>query len=403
MNRLVLIGNGFDLAHDLKTSYKNFFYWYWGYRLSDIYKEDTDTSTDMLCSLTTKEYESWHMMIFYNHIRLSSYDGEKIYKELCDIKYYTIKCSPFFDRIRKGVETKGWVDIEEEYYELLKKYALDNAPEEQIVDLNNQLHYLQELLVIYLKSIEISDRIVKSRIRQKIYDVFKTSDIILGGQSALKEHIESGFKRDETAWRWLFDSYESSCFCKGYVDDYRKKYEENPNILSKEEPPIELMLPNHIMLLNFNYTHTADLYCKKGDIFTMNHIHGELKDPKSVIFGYGDDIDKDYNTIKNKKNNEFLKNIKQIRYYEADNYRKLFSFIESEPYQVLIMGHSCGNSDRTLLNTIFEHKNCVSIKPFYRKDKDNYSELVQNISRNFTDMKLMRDRVVTKTYCEPLS
>ena len=28
---------------------------------------------------------------------------------------------------------------------------------------------------------------------------------------------------------------------------------------------------------------------------------------------------------------------------------------------------------------------------------------VQNISRNFTDMKLMRDRVVNKTYREPLS
>ena len=36
-------------------------------------------------------------------------------------------------------------------------------------------------------------------------------------------------------------------------------------------------------------------------------------------------------------------------------------------------------------------------------DKDNYIELVQNISRNFTDMKLMRDRVVNKTYCEPLT
>ena len=67
------------------------------------------------------------------------------------------------------------------------------------------------------------------------------------------------------------------------------------------------------------------------------------------------------------------------------------------------MGHSCGNSDRTLLNTLFEHKNCLSIKPFYyiKEDgSDNYLEMVQNISRNFTDMKLMRDRVVNKTYCE---
>ena len=69
------------------------------------------------------------------------------------------------------------------------------------------------------------------------------------------------------------------------------------------------------------------------------------------------------------------------------------------------MGHSCGNSDRTLLNTLFEHENCVSIKPYYYQKEDgsdNYLEIVQNICRNFTDMKLMRDRVVNKTYCEPL-
>ena len=94
------------------------------------------------------------------------------------------------------------------------------------------------------------------------------------------------------------------------------------------------------------------------------------------------------------------------RYLEADNYRKMLEFVESGPFQVCIMGHSCGNSDRTLLNTIFEHKNCISIKPFYYEKKDgtdNYLELVQNISRNFNDMKLMRDRVVNKTYCQSLT
>ena len=29
MNRLVLIGNGFDLAHGLKTNYRDFVFWYW--------------------------------------------------------------------------------------------------------------------------------------------------------------------------------------------------------------------------------------------------------------------------------------------------------------------------------------------------------------------------------------
>lgn len=28
MNRLILLDNGFDLAHGLKTSYKDFIFWY---------------------------------------------------------------------------------------------------------------------------------------------------------------------------------------------------------------------------------------------------------------------------------------------------------------------------------------------------------------------------------------
>lgn len=91
---------------------------------------------------------------------------------------------------------------------------------------------------------------------------------------------------------------------------------------------------------------------------------------------------------------------------ETDNYKRLLEFIDSGIYQIIILGHSCGNSDRTLLNTLFEHENCVSIKPYYyqHKDeksgeiKDNYSEIVRNISRSFTNKKSMRDKVVNKTY-----
>ena len=135
---------------------------------------------------------------------------------------------------------------------------------------------------------------------------------------------------------------------------------------------------------------------------------------ESVIFGYGDELDERYKEIKNQNNNVFLRNIKSIRYLESDNYRKMLQFIDAAPFQIYIMGHSCGNSDRTLLNTLFEHKNCISIKPFYytwtEKDKDgneqvkdNYLEIIQNISRNFTDMKKFRDRVVNKLYCKEIT
>lgn len=91
---------------------------------------------------------------------------------------------------------------------------------------------------------------------------------------------------------------------------------------------------------------------------------------------------------------------------ETDNYKRLLEFVNNDEYQIFIFGHSCGNSDRTLLNTLFEHENCVSIKPFYylKEDgTDNYSDMVRNISRNFNNKAIMRDKVVNKKDCEPLA
>lgn len=36
-------------------------------------------------------------------------------------------------------------------------------------------------------------------------------------------------------------------------------------------------------------------------------------------------------------------------------------------------------------------------------EDENEYEIVQNISRNFTNKAAMRERVVNKTYCEPLT
>ena len=38
MNRIILIGNGFDLAHGMKTSYANFLNDYWERAITEIQK-----------------------------------------------------------------------------------------------------------------------------------------------------------------------------------------------------------------------------------------------------------------------------------------------------------------------------------------------------------------------------
>ena len=62
--------------------------------------------------------------------------------------------------------------------------------------------------------------------------------------------------------------------------------------------------PERIMLLSFNYTSTAKMYGNFN--LEFNYIHGELEHPKNIIFGYGDELDKDYQGILEKNDNELF-------------------------------------------------------------------------------------------------
>ena len=404
MNRIVLIGNGFDLAHGLKTRYEDFIDWYWDYRVRGFVGNLTDTSKDILCSFNDLTGQVWNVNAF-NGLKVGKISGSDVVKYIIERKdIFDTRFSIFFESICKSIDNKGWVDIENEYYHLLKKYAIELPSDVNTKELNKQLQYLQNLLIKYLGFIDEQKVSIIESIKSKLYAPIKLDDISVSGKNIVKECVDLWIKQDVALVKEKMRRY-------GYKEEdnidsinyFRDKYKEGKILYS--DVPRTYMLPDAVMLLNFNYTHTAQLY-HESDLGFINYIHGKIDNPQSVIFGYGDELDDDYKKLQKLNDNECLTHIKTIKYQESDNYRKLLAFAESAPYQVCIMGHSCGNSDRTLLNTLFEHKNCISIKPYYYiKDDgtDNYLELIQNISRNFTDMILMRDRVVNKTYCETLT
>jgi len=418
MNRLVLIGNGFDLAHGLKTSYADFIDWYWDKRMLGFNNERSLISEDILCRFKilnkdNEERNTWSILAFANNYFRSIpalgkvYVGKDVIGSIIeDTEHFESKFSPLFERIIIGLESKTWGGIEQDYYDLLKEYAFRdptvNPNEPPIKALNQQLRYLQQLLIEYLTEIEKNDVQTITSIRNAMYAPIREEDLSIHGVECLKEHKEYWEKqKDDTQIEEKIGK-----FGWDYQRTMRRiqQWKEAPKCNSY---PDAFYLPDNIMFLNFNYTNSVQRYIEPRYQNQENHIHGEISNPQSVIFGYGDELDDKFKELKAHKNNACLSHVKSIRYLEAPNYRQMLSFIESAPFQVLIMGHSCGNSDRTLLNTIFEHPNCVSIKPYYyitdkEKGIDNYIELVQHISRNFNDMKLMRDRVVNKTQCEPL-
>jgi hypothetical protein len=119
-------------------------------------------------------------------------------------------------------------------------------------------------------------------------------------------------------------------------------------------------------------------------------------------------MDPVYQRIENLNSNELLRNIKSFGYLKNGDYQKFRLFTDSDKFNVYILGHSCGLSDRILLNSIFEHKNCESIKIYYHKrsDTDNdYTEKTMEISRHFgpQNKDLMRRRIVPFDKCSPLT
>ena len=402
MNRIVLIGNGFDLAHGLKTSYADFINWYWENWMNKIlfslYGFD---ESDGLCSIRITNY----------HIPKNTYlNGLDYINALENKPNISFSKGVLIQEIMKDFENSNWVDIESVYYRLLCESMKEN-PRITHKELNKQLDVLTQKLYEYLIlnnnecNIEINDSIKK-----KLYESIKKHDIAVEAKQTFLDLITERIEYSKTYD--LIGSYinELSMYKsihKYDIEDHIKDLQEkDESIWEMRNNDTPALLPNSIMLVNFNYTHTADTYLPKfGRHFRINHIHGDLKSLNSMIFGYGDELDDCYKDISNKNDNEYLRNVKSIKYLEASKYRELLQFIDSKPYQIYIMGHSCGNSDRTLLNTLFEHKNCVSIKPFYYKKEDgtdNYTEIVQNISRNFVDKKALRDRVVNKIFCQPL-
>lgn len=419
MNRIVIIGNGFDLAHGLPTSYKDFIKWYWSSWIERLSKHDGQCQNDEFCTFKIiPGVTTWKEYITYKQAETPNLDPLNILRDIfTQPSLFDVTISPFMHRISSFLEIQNWVDIESIYYSILKEEAI--TPEKTgipIESLNSELEIIKFKLIEYLSSLKVTDSPDFDAINKIIYGPVDGNDIAVSDRQAFIEFALSwvSLQPRHAMGLYHFAGFDGT-FVKSDLMSFQAEQGKTTEsgcefdlfdweIVSRNSFPKDLLLPNDVLLLDFNYTKTTERYLHEG-YGKIIHIHGSLDSPDSILFGYGDELDDEYKKLLKIENNEVLKNFKSIKYLEADNYRRLLDFIDADKYQIYILGHSCGISDRTLLNTLFEHPNCVSIKPYFHqidKQKDNYLSIVQNIYRNFTDMKLMRERVVNKTLCSPL-
>ena len=304
MNRIIIIGNGFDLAHGLKTSYADFIDWYWEYRVHGFQGNMGYISEDPLCKIEIVDrIECWNVFDFYLPRDFKKMKGKDVIQSMIDTpSRFKVEFCPFFGKIVKDIEKKGWVDVEDIYYAFLK-----SSDDPKLI--NEELDFIKEKLIEYLSTLE--EPAFNPLIRKQILEPISQKDIAIGSKDKWKEVMNDRLNYDKSKWEYLTEGYilnrENPHYSYHSVEYFKKIY--GLDIINGEVDESicpTFRLPDNIMLLNFNYTKTADLYLPNADKFSINHIHGTITNPDSVIFGYGDERDDEYEVLMKKNDNEYL-------------------------------------------------------------------------------------------------
>ena len=375
MNDIIILGNGFDLAHGLATGYKD----YVRAMLIDslIVKggaRSTYKGSPFKLSGSINRSGLW----LGNFEQLDKKENRK----LCELYNWLLELpkddeSRFIRRIIEDFENKGWVDLEETFFSILKaSITEDYIDRDRIKALNKQMEELGQSLCQYLTKLE---------------QPAPFEDIRTLFEQIKKEQIERAW---EQARNYNFPRIVATRVHAGQMEERL----------------------SGITVLTFNYTDTCEVLYK--DVLTIKvkdvsncslvgeieddipptfiHIHGSLKE-EDIVLGYGDETTDMFRELEDANDNELTKYFKSFYYMQNPRYRQFFEVLERGPFRLHLMGHSCGLSDRVLLSSIFNHPNLEDVRIYYHdrgEDGNDYFQLCQNISRHFHDKHAMRRKIL---------
>lgn len=349
-NLIVIIGNGFDLAHNLETGFTDFAKYYLKKYIIETVGYDNAT-------IFSKGFTTYLENPRVNHSKLSYSKSEKdILAQLSDyicqnkrekiseilnvtndwIFSFLLKNKLFGNLFNKM--KPNWFDVEQTYYNLLKsRFSNGKFTHDHILELNQNLDEI--------------------KIEFKLY---------------LKEQIKT-----------LFD--------KNIYYSFSQHFKSRENIT----------------FINFNYTDSIEHYIKiKNDndlkikVVKTIYVHGKIDG--NIIFGYGDDTDEAYQQMKNSKEKELLRNFKTYGYLSSNDYRKVLNELSVfKNYDCLVVGHSLDTTDKTILNTILDTPKCDNIELLKRSDlinheekKEAHFELHANLARIFGNESDLREKLI---------
>lgn len=364
MKRLVIIGNGFDRAHGLPTSYGDFFTWYFNGLIYANYSHGVYNYEDSILTYSKNNHPitqctSWNNFLYYFE---HSHMGK-----------YSIKNKFFIHASCQG--GSNWADIELYYKSELKKaFHSTQNKEAKIAELNNDFEGTRELFFDYLMQVVAP--------------------------------IETNIPLNPAIKEILLNWKQGTNFQKGVFDKLPINVRKAMNTATREPYAFSVEGAPTVSFLNFNYTRLLNRYLESHTnnnlIIPIHGVYMSNEESDEIVFGYGDENDDLFQALEDENVNWYLDYTKSRDYLHSPHYTRLLNFIEGDEFFVEVIGHSMAISDRTLLKAIFENPNCKYIFLWYytRADgTDDFTDKALNIGRHFSDKKEMRKKVAPRVFC----
>ena len=375
MKKILVTGNGFDLHHELPTSYNNFI------DILGVVDESNEFDFEKIFNTVYKDIQS------VNQFDLNIKKIQELKILLNDNIWYK-----HFKEIKSDLT---WIDFENEILSVIeviqsfiKTFNSEIFPTKYFSESLENNHLFQrflnnnELVKITLLKINIleysSSQFGTKYFINRSY-IFKKSQVNYLDIEKIVKLLVSELEKFKLIFNMYFD-----CFVTPF-------YGVNKYMISKD------IVKNINEHYTFNYTQTFDKVYQKD--FTR-HIHGKIGEYHSIVLG----IDSLDDEIEDKKHF-----IPFTKLYQKLNYSTDYKFIgtnnKTDDFHIFIWGHSLDSSDAIYLKEIFtlldddsyERKVIIIIRNQNSKGK-LLVNLIDILSPEKVDAYMKEDKLIFSEY-----
>lgn len=355
--KILLIGNGFDLAHGLPTSYKDFLDFCKMVRELYTYPIiDNEYNQKKLIDWNTDKTIKSKLLECYENRKNCFEDKITTQRKELDELYDCIKENVWINYFLEREKSIGenWIDFESEISNVVQAIETLKGYIERDEDVLKIKDTKQKTIIYFLKIA-----------KKSLQDVFNLKRI-------------DGFIEDiSIELDKLIRSLEI------YICEFVNEID-----IIKENDDIKTITPDYV--LSFNYSNTYERIYGQSKEVTYDYIHGKADiennvDTCNLVLGIDEYLEDDkndklefiafkkfYQRIYKSTDSTYMKWVEQIKKYPEVN------------HNLFIFGHSLDKTDRDILKLLICNDNVTTKIYYYRKNKNDKKELgklIKNLVR----------------------